>query len=74
MAKIFELPEPTTDVRATLENCLAQADGLEGVMILGLTKDSQPWLRTSSMNMFRKAFLVAFMNAFMARWFNMEDE
>ena len=74
MTKLYELPPPDSDVRATLEDCLAQADGLDGVIVIALTKDTAPILRTSSMNAMKKAFLVQFLNAFMVKWFKLEEE
>lgn len=71
---LIELPAPVSDVRTVLEECLEMADGLDSVVVLGLTKvDRCQVLRTSSMSAADKAFLSQFLNAYVIKWFKLED-
>lgn len=65
--------EIKTDVAATIAEFSAQAEGFEGVMLIGLTKAGEQYLRTSTMSMHQKSFLVAFLNAYLVKWFRLED-
>ena len=61
--------EEKGDVEKTLEQSLASAKSLGGVMILELNKDGSQRLLTSSLSMHEKAFLVAFAQAYINEWF-----
>lgn len=69
--KLHQL-ELKTDVRETLEDALKWCDGLEVVMLVAISKDGSQILRTSTMSGQQKAFLVAFMNAWLSNWFSLE--
>ncbi len=60
-----------TDVRETLNSVQEIAENLDGVIVMGLRKDGQQMLLSSTMNGMQKAFLVGFANAWMASWFGL---
>ena len=68
-----ELPPPTTDVKETLESALGHAEGFECVVVIGITKDGQQWLRGSTSNAYQKSFLFTFHQACMNDWFRLGD-
>lgn len=72
MSNLRELPPPETDVRKTLEDMLAQADGLELVMVLALDKEGKQLLRTSIGSMHAKSFLIGFLNAWWVLWYGID--
>lgn len=61
-------------VRQTIQECLDMADHLECVVVLALDKDGNQILRTSSTSGEKKAFLMAFYQAWMTKWFKLGDE
>ena len=72
MSNIKEIKKES-DVKQTLQECLDQADGLECVVILAIDNDGRQWLRTSSINQHKKSFLFCFFQAWMNKWFQLED-
>lgn len=68
----LKLAEYKTDVRDTLEKAIKECDDLQSVMILGLAKDGRQMLTTSTMSSVEKTFLLAFANAWMAKWFDIK--
>lgn len=64
--------ERETDVKQTLEECLELADSLQGVIVIGLTKETSQFIRTSTMNAMEKAFCIQFANAWLNKWFEWE--
>lgn len=62
-----------SDVKSTLEDAIKMSDDLSSVIVLGLKKDSSQLLLTSTMSGMEKAFLMSFLNAWMTKWFQLED-
>lgn len=71
---MIKVLEQKNDVREALEEVLAYSDNLDGVIILGLKKDSGQALWTSTMSGMQKAFLASFLQAWIVKWFRLEDE
>lgn len=71
--KLIQLDPLKTDVKEVLADAMEWADGMKCIMVVGINKDGQQVLRTSTMNGYEKAFLVQFLNAYMTQWFNLEE-
>lgn len=72
MGKLTVL-EHKSDVREALQLMLQEADKLEGVMILGLTKEGGQMMQTSTMSGYQKGFLIQFATAWMSKWFDIGE-
>lgn len=66
--------EAKNDCRKTVEEALQWIDNCEAVMVVALTKDGSQILRTSTASGQQKSFMVSFLNAWLARWFNIQPE
>lgn len=73
MTNIVKL-ESKNDVHEVLANAVEIEKELDGVIVLGLKKDSSQLLLTSTMNAYEKSFLCQFLNAWMCKWFKLEVE
>lgn len=71
MSEVFEF-DPKM-VEEVLAEVFEEADSLKGVMIIGLYKDGSQMLRTSRISGYEKAYLVQFVNAYMASHFVFTD-
>jgi hypothetical protein len=65
--------EQKTDVNEALTETLNQVDGLDAVIILAIRKDGQQFMRTSTMSGYEKCFLKCFFDAWISKWFALED-
>lgn len=72
MADLLKI-EGTTDVAETLQKVLDEKGSLQAVIVVGLYKDGSPMLRTSTISGYQKAFLTLFLNAWMVKWFKLEE-
>lgn len=66
--------EAKSDVKEVLQEMLDMSDSLSCVMAVGLTKESTQILRGSTMSGLEKAYIVSFMNAWMANLFNIGED
>lgn len=66
--------KPDPQVKLTLQECLDMSDNLECVVVLALDKDGNQILRTSSTSGEKKAFLFAFYQAWMTKWFQLGED
>ena len=66
--------EMKNDVKDILKEINDMSDSLASVIVLGLTKESTQILRTSTMSAMEKSFLASFLNAWMSKWFQLEDK
>jgi hypothetical protein len=71
--RIYKLPPFETNVREALGDALKQADDLQGVVILGLKRDTSQVMFTSKFSVMGKALLLAFFQAWMTKWFHFEE-
>lgn len=71
--KIIEF-EQKSDSKEVVEDALNWVSECKGVMILAIKRDGSQILRTSTMNAMQKSFLCAFLNAWMTKWFQLENE
>lgn len=71
MDKIAEIKpfDRSKDCREVLESALAQVDSMDFVVILGINKSGEQFLRTANGTMHEKTFLSQYWNAWCQRWF-----
>jgi len=48
-------------------------DGMTGIVVLGITKENQPLIRTSRIDMVDNSFMCQFYSAWIGRWFFREE-
>ncbi len=56
-----------TDVKETLECFLERASSFDGVVLIALNKDGSQYLVTSSMSMYKRAFLKCFFDSWVMK-------
>jgi hypothetical protein len=67
--------EHKSDVEQTLKDAIDNlAPHLQGVLVIGLGKNGEQYLRSSTMSGIEKAFLCQFLNYWMASWFEHRSE
>lgn len=72
MSEVFEF-DPK-GIEEVLNDVMEQKQSLRGIIILGLYDDGSQMLRTSRLSGYEKAYLVQFMNAYMASHFVFQDQ
>lgn len=73
MSKLISMEPPKTDVKEILDDALTWAEDMQCIMLVGISKEGNQILRTSTMNGMEKAFCISFMNAYLNAWFSLEE-
>lgn len=68
--KVIEMKKDA-EIIEVLEDVKSQAGNLKCIVVLGLYHDTSQMLRTSNSSAIEKSFLLAFFQAWMAKWFNL---
>ena len=63
-----------SDVREALEAVMAEADQLDGIIVLKMYKDTSSGIQTSTMSAVVKAYLCQMLNAHLLKWHLLESE
>ena len=73
MSNLVSIEPAKTDVKEVLEDALKWSEGMKCIMIIGIDRDGGQVLRTSTISGYEKAFMICFLNAWMADWFSLAD-
>lgn len=70
----LKLFKKESDVKEVLDAVRLNAHEFDGVIVLALRKNSTQELFTSTMSMYEKVFLAAFLQAWVNKWFRIGED